>query len=99
MRIQKQPSKEDLIQRLRRIEGQVRGVQGMLADERDCQEVLQQLAAVRSALQSVSRAFLQQYVASCLLELEETPDCGELEARVRREGIIQDMIAFLDKAP
>ena len=67
MKIQNPPAKQKIIQRLRRIEGQVRGVQGMLEAERDCQEILQQLAAIRSAVQGVSRTFLQEYAAACLL--------------------------------
>ena len=42
--------KDDLQKRLRRIEGQVRGVQGMVADDRWCPDVLQQIAAIQAAL-------------------------------------------------
>ncbi|MBI5290252.1 MAG: metal-sensitive transcriptional regulator, partial [Chloroflexi bacterium] len=42
--------KEDLQKRLRRIEGQVRGVQKMLDEDRECHEIIQQLAAIRSAV-------------------------------------------------
>ncbi len=45
MKIQNQEAKEKLVQRLRRIEGQVRGVQGMLDEERDCREIMQQLVS------------------------------------------------------
>jgi DNA-binding FrmR family transcriptional regulator len=96
MKIQNQEAKQKLIQRLRRIEGQVRGVQNMLDDERDCAEILQQLSAVRSAVQSASRLFLQEYASNCLLEMQ-TGDSADAPAR--REKIIQDMIVLLDKAP
>lgn len=100
MKIQNQEAKEKLIQRLRRIEGQVRGVQSMLDEERDCREIMQQLAAVHSAMQGASRTFLQEYATACLVEMDET---GQLESssslRQKREKIIQDMIALLDKAP
>ena len=46
--------KEDLMKRLRRVEGQVRGVEKMLDENRDCREVLQQLTAIKSAVQQVS---------------------------------------------
>jgi DNA-binding FrmR family transcriptional regulator len=48
------PQSGDLRKRLRRIEGQVRGVQQMLADGRDCKEVVEQLAAAKKAFDSAS---------------------------------------------
>jgi DNA-binding FrmR family transcriptional regulator len=100
MKIQNQEAKEKLIQRLRRIEGQVRGVQGMLDEERDCREILQQLSAVHSAVQGASRIFLQEYAAACLVELDEgIPDEPGFDRRKKREQIVQDMITLLDKAP
>jgi DNA-binding FrmR family transcriptional regulator len=98
MILQNQESKENLLQRLRRIEGQARGIQGMLQDERDCREIAQQLTALHSAVQSVSRMFLQEYATACLLELENE-SASSSETRSRREKIIQDMIALMDKAP
>jgi len=100
MKIQKQEAKEKLIQRLRRIEGQVHGIQGMLEEERDCREVLQQLASVRAAVQGVSRVFLQEYATECLLELDLVDSAAaKAEIRTKRQEIVQNMIALLDKAP
>ncbi len=89
-----------MIQRLRRVEGQIRGVENMLEEERDCQEILQQLSAIRSAVQSASRIFLQEYATACLTEMDEDSLAeGKAAARGRREKIVQDMITLLDKAP
>lgn len=100
MKIQNQEAKEKLIQRLRRIEGQVRGVQGMLDEERDCREIMQQLAAVHSAIQGASRTFLQEYATACLIELDERqPDMTAFERQNQRERIVKEMIALLDKTP
>jgi len=100
MKIQDQEAKEKLVQRLRRIEGQVRGVQGMLDEERDCREILQQLSAIHSAVQGTSRIFLQEYAAACLVEMDETTQITPgADQREKRQRIIQDMIALLDKAP
>ena len=100
MKIKNPEAKEKLIQRLHRVEGQIRGIETMLDEERDCQEILQQLSAVRSAVQSASRIFLQEYATACLLELdEEQIRMGQQEVRGKREKIVQDMIALLDKAP
>jgi DNA-binding FrmR family transcriptional regulator len=100
MKIQNQEAKEKLVQRLRRIEGQVRGVQGMLDEERDCREIMQQLAAIHSAVQGASRIFLQEYAAACLIEMDETALVTPgSDQRAKRQQIIQDMITMLDKAP
>lgn len=63
--------KEQTKHRLARIEGQLRGVQKMIDDERDCREIIQQLIAIRSGIQSASLNFLQQVAAECLLDMEE----------------------------
>ena len=100
MKIYNPETKETLIQRLRRIEGQIRGVQAMLNEERDCREIMQQLGAIHSAVQSTSRVFLQDYATACLTEMEEIPESGDGEnSRAKREKMVQEMIALLDKTP
>jgi DNA-binding FrmR family transcriptional regulator len=100
MKIQDQDVKNKLVLRLRRIEGQVRGIQSMLDEERDCRDILQQLAAVHSAVQGASRVFLQEYATACLLAMDEEMRAGaEIDFRRKREKVIQDMIALLDKSP
>ena len=100
MKIENNESKQKLIQRLRRIEGQVRGVQSMLEEERDCREIMQQLTAIHSAVQSTSRAFFQDYAAVCLEEMDEKEvGAGMKNVQVKREKILQEMITLLDKTP
>jgi len=66
----------DLVARLRRIEGQARGVQRMLIEDRDCLEILTQLASLRSAAYSASVALTQHYAVQCMNDaaLQEAPD-------------------------
>ena len=66
--------KQQTKSRLARIEGQLRGVQKMIDDERDCREVLQQLIAIRSGIQSASLNFLQEVAVECLLDMEAGED-------------------------
>lgn len=100
MKIQKTEAKKHLIERLRKIEGQIHGVQNMIQDERDCREIVQQLSAIRSAVQGASRAFLQEYAAICLLEMTSSDEESiEIDVFNKREKIIHDMIDLLDKAP
>ena len=59
--------KGDLHRRLKRIEGQVRGVQHMLDDDRDCRAILQQLSAIRAAVQQASLLLVRAHATECLL--------------------------------
>lgn len=55
-----------LLQRLKRIEGQVRGVQRMIEEERYCIDILQQLAAIKAATDQVGLALLENHMQGCL---------------------------------
>ena len=57
-----------LINRLRRIEGQVRGVEGMIERDAYCVDILTQVQAISSALTSFSKALLESHVKSCVKE-------------------------------
>lgn len=57
--------KESCLRRLKAAEGQVRGVQEMVEQQRPCLEVLTQLAAAQSALRQVSRIILRNYLENC----------------------------------
>ncbi len=59
--------KEQLIKRLRRIEGQVRGIEGMVADERYCIDVLTQISAVQAALDKVALGLLDEHARHCVI--------------------------------
>ena len=60
--------KKDLMNRLRRIEGQVRGLQNMLENDAYCTDILIQASAVNSALNSFSRTLLSSHMRSCVAE-------------------------------
>jgi len=60
--------KEAVIKRLRRIEGQVRGIERMVTEDRYCIEVLDQVAAVTRALQAVSLELLDDHLSHCVAE-------------------------------
>ncbi len=59
--------KADLTVRLKRIEGQVRGVQRMIDEERECTDILQQMTAIRSAVHQASLVLARAYASRCLL--------------------------------
>lgn len=58
---------KQVLDRLARIEGHVRSIRSMVEEGRDCSEVLIQIAAVRSALQSLGRLVLEDHFETCLL--------------------------------
>ncbi|MFY9470357.1 MAG: metal-sensitive transcriptional regulator [Solirubrobacterales bacterium] len=64
-------TKSDLIKRLRRIEGQVRGVQGMIEEERYCIDVLTQISAISAALDRVSLGLLDDHARHCVMSADD----------------------------
>jgi DNA-binding FrmR family transcriptional regulator len=68
-------SKDQLLARLRRIEGQVRGIERMVEDDRYCIDVLTQISAAQAALDKVALGLLDEHARSCVLLAE-----GELRA-------------------
>ncbi|MHC2994250.1 MAG: metal-sensitive transcriptional regulator [Candidatus Atribacteria bacterium] len=71
-----QLEKIKILSRLKRIEGQIRGIQGMITEERYCSDIMVQIAAVKSALNQVSRLVLENHVNSWFnssLSSEDTP--------------------------
>jgi DNA-binding FrmR family transcriptional regulator len=84
-------SKEDYLKRLRRIEGQVRGLQRMVDEDTYCIDVLTQVAAVTKALQAVSLGLLEDHVSHCVADAARRSD-DEAQAKVREAA---DAIARL----
>ena len=91
MEIRSEAIAGDLQQRLRRIEGQARGVQRMVDEGRDCREILQQLNAMQSALQSAKELFMRAYAKDCLLAAEG----DSLEGR---EAFIDELFDLMARA-
>lgn len=58
----------DLVNRMNRIEGQVRGVKGMIEKHVYCDDILNQIASIQSALNGVSKLLLEKHMKSCVLE-------------------------------
>ena len=69
--------KADALTRLRRIEGQVKGLQKMVEEGRYCVEVLQQLAAVQEALRGVTKVIMRNYLENCVTNALRSGDSRE----------------------
>ncbi|MBU3701471.1 MAG: metal-sensitive transcriptional regulator [Acidimicrobiia bacterium] len=68
--------KDDLHRRLRRVEGQVRGIQAMLAADRECRDVVTQIAAATKALEQVGFRLLAAGLTTCLADPERAAADG-----------------------
>jgi len=69
-------SQELLLKRLKRIEGQVRGIEKMIVAGRDCESLITQLAAVRSAVEGVGALMLNNYVKLCFSKGDQKDKTG-----------------------
>ncbi len=74
-------SKEAIINRLGRIEGQVRGVRQMVADDRYCIDILHQVQAIKAALAKAESEILKEHAACCVSEAIASGDAGEQRAK------------------
>lgn len=73
-------AKHAIISRLKRIEGQVRGLQKMIEEERYCADVLMQLSSVQEALRGTGRALLHNHLKHCATEAIRSADPDKTEA-------------------
>lgn len=69
--------KDELVARLRRIEGQVRGIQRMLAADTHCVDVLTQVSAVVSGMEKVGLRLLKDHVRGCVADALAADDAGD----------------------
>ncbi|HEX2254882.1 MAG TPA: metal-sensitive transcriptional regulator [Thermoanaerobaculia bacterium] len=76
-------SKRRLLARLRRIEGQVRGLHRMVEEERYCPEILTQVAAVQASLRSTAEVLLHDHLRHCVTGALRSGDPREAEATYR----------------
>jgi DNA-binding FrmR family transcriptional regulator len=70
--------RENILRRLKRIQGQVRGIERMVMEGRECPEILQQIASIREALQATARVILEGHIRHCTLK----------EGRARGEEVL-----------
>jgi DNA-binding FrmR family transcriptional regulator len=80
--------KDRYVNRLRRIEGQVRGLQRMVAEDSYCIDILTQIAAATKALQSVAVGLLEEHISHCVAEaVAEGGDNAATKVREASEAI------------
>ncbi len=75
--------KEALIKRLKRIEGQVKGVQKMVEEERYCVDILVQVSAIRSAINKVGSIILENHIKGCVTDSLKNDDTELTEETIK----------------
>ena len=81
-------NKEDYLRRLRRVEGQVRGLQRMIERDEYCIDVLTQVSAATKALQSVALGLLEEHLGHCVAEaVAEGGDTADAKVREASDAI------------
>lgn len=83
--------KELLIKRLNRIEGQVKGIQKMVEEERYCVDILVQISAIRSAINKVGNIILENHIKGCVSNSIKN---GEVE---KSEELISELMDTINK--
>jgi DNA-binding FrmR family transcriptional regulator len=84
--------KDQLIKRLHRIEGQVRGVEKMIEDDRYCIDILTQIAAANTALESLALKVLDEHVRHCVARALASGD--QAEAQTKTEELLEAVQRF-----
>ncbi|NLW03131.1 MAG: metal-sensitive transcriptional regulator [Clostridiaceae bacterium] len=85
---------EDIRKRLNRIEGQIKGIQRMVAEGKPCRDILTQIAAARAALHSVGSLILERHAMSCLENALLTQDKEKAIEELTRT--VESFIRFAD---
>lgn len=78
---------KDLIHRLNRIEGQVRGIKGMVEKDAYCTDILTQVAAVSAALNSFNKVLLANHIRTCVTQ----------DIREGRDDVVDELVTTLQK--
>jgi DNA-binding FrmR family transcriptional regulator len=90
----KTESKEDILKRLRRIEGQVKGIQKMIEEDKSCADILTQVAAVRAAINKAGSLILEKHSIACIENAASSEDRKQVLSNLTR--IMQSFMRFVD---
>jgi len=79
--------KKSLVTRLNRVEGQIRGIKGMVEKDCYCDDVLTQIAAASAALDGISKLVLENHIRNCVVD----------KIKEDETGIVEELIATIDR--
>jgi DNA-binding FrmR family transcriptional regulator len=78
----KEEMQGNIMARLKKIEGQIRGLQAMVSENRECDHILTQVRAAQSALRSVSKLIIKSYLLKCYYESSDKPNPEDMLKRL-----------------
>lgn len=78
--------KKGLINRLNRIEGQIRGIKGMVESDTYCDDILNQVASVQAAMRSFSKVLLESHMKSCIVNSIENGETQIIDELLKTMG-------------
>ena len=87
-------SKEDILKRLRRIEGQVKGIQKMIEEEKYCADILTQVSAVRAAMNRVGSLIIEKHSMKCIQNVVSSEDKDKAISELTKT--MQSFMRFAD---
>lgn len=85
--------RDDLIKRLKRIEGQVKGIQNMIENERYCIDILVQVSAAKAAIDKVGKIILENHIKGCITESIKYESQDESDELI--EELMKNIYKFL----
>jgi len=86
----KEVSKEEILNRMKKIEGQVKGIQKMIEEDKCCGDIMIQISAIRSAINSVGGLIMERYVKACL---KESVASGNYDEKI--EEVIKTIVKYV----
>lgn len=91
---EEQIKRDELLNRLKKIEGQVKGIQRMIEEDQCCSDVMIQISAIRSAINKVGGMMIERYVKECMVEgLKTSIEKGEVEESVN--NVIETIVKYV----
>ena len=86
-KVRQEEEYKDLIHRLNRVEGQIRGIKKMIENDAYCTDILTQVAAANAALNSFSKVLLENHIRSCVVE----------DIRAGKDDTVDDLITAVKR--
>lgn len=80
--------KDSIVLRLKKVEGQVRGIRNMVENERDCKDILIQVTAAKSALNKIAEEIMKDYTVKCLGEIKDAD-------KMRIDDLVKTIVRFI----
>lgn len=86
--------KEELLNRLKKIEGQVKGIQKMIEEDKCCTDVMIQISAIRSAINKVGGMMIEKYVSECMQQgIKASIEKGDMDGSIKK--VIETIVKYV----